>query len=173
MATFTAQILVGSTHPNHGGLTPSNYVFLSENSRPAWILVPQNIFDDETATLPKVTWIPTVENMLEDALVMIGIHVSANKELVELAKSFRKDIDSDWIEVYSALSESQRTQLYDTCRKISALPKIIVSTFEESSIERQLPVLEEYAMDVEVCPPTYSRLYSPWTNETRVNGSLQ
>lgn len=33
MATFTAQILVGSPHPNHGGINPTYSLFLSENSR--------------------------------------------------------------------------------------------------------------------------------------------
>jgi hypothetical protein len=33
MATLTAQILVGGSHPNQGGINPSHYLFLSESSR--------------------------------------------------------------------------------------------------------------------------------------------
>ena len=38
MATITAHILVGSAHPNHGGILRTHSLFLSENSRPAWTL---------------------------------------------------------------------------------------------------------------------------------------
>lgn len=41
MAAYTAQALVGQAHPNHGGITPTHRLYLSENSRPAWILLPE------------------------------------------------------------------------------------------------------------------------------------
>ena len=44
MGTVTAQILIGSPHPNDGGIIPSHYLFLSENDRPSWTLVRANIF---------------------------------------------------------------------------------------------------------------------------------
>jgi len=79
MSAITAQILVGQAHPNLGGINPTHYLFLSENSRPVWILVPQNLWELESSiNEKKVTWIPTVENLLEDALLMIGIHVLKN-----------------------------------------------------------------------------------------------
>jgi len=173
MATLTAQILVGHPHPNHDGINPTHYVFLSENDRPAWVLVRQNIFEERGRGIGKITWIPTVENMLEDALLMIAIHVCKNHEVTELAKGFCAKIESERIEVYSDLEEPHRKQLYQRCREISGFPKIIVSVFKGSTIERQLPVLEQYKMDVEVCIPIYSRLYSSWTNETRIEGSLR
>lgn len=67
MATLTAQILIGEGHPNHDGINPSHYLFLSENSRSAWVLLPENIFSQSSKRTPKITWIPTVDNMLEDA----------------------------------------------------------------------------------------------------------
>jgi hypothetical protein len=53
MASFTAQILVGSAHPYNGGIIPTHFLFLSENDRPAWILVPENV--DSKGTIEKVT----------------------------------------------------------------------------------------------------------------------
>ncbi len=73
MATFTAQILVGSPHPNHGGINPTHSLFLSENSRPAWILV--DPYPDSGPRNSRIVWIPTLENMLEDALLMIAVYV--------------------------------------------------------------------------------------------------
>ena len=37
---MTAQILVGSDNHFHGGINPTHACFLSENSRPAWAVVP-------------------------------------------------------------------------------------------------------------------------------------
>ena len=38
MATLIAQILIGSSHPYDGGINPTHCLFLSENSKPAWVL---------------------------------------------------------------------------------------------------------------------------------------
>jgi len=46
MGTLTAQFLVGKTHPNHGGINPTHYLFLSENSRPVFTLLKENIYAD-------------------------------------------------------------------------------------------------------------------------------
>jgi len=172
MATLTAQILVGSAHPNHDGINPTHYVFLWENDRPAWILVHQNIFKEREENVGRITWIPTIENMLEDALLMIAIHVCKNNEVIKLAKSFSAKIESDSMELCSNLEETHRKRLYEKCRQISDFPKIIISVFRGSTIEKQLSVLEQYKMDVEVCKPIYSRLHSSWTNETRIEGAI-
>jgi len=173
MGTLTAQILVGSPHVNHDGIQPKNYLFLSENSMPAWVLVPQNIFGEHITT-KRITWIPTVENMLEDAFLMIAVHIIKNSEILELAKSFYDKIQqTERLELYEHFNDSQRKQLYEECRHISKFPKLIISVFRYSTIQKQLKVVQEYKMDVEVCCPIYSRLYSGWTKETRVEGSLE
>ena len=172
MATLTANILVGSPHPNHDGIQPSHYLFLSENSRPAWVLVQQNLFNKENRQEEKITWIPTVEDMLEDAILMIAVHVQKNQGILELASTFTDNIESERLELYEVFNESQRKQLYEECRKISDFPKLIVSVFQGSTIKRQLKVVEQYKMDVEVCSPVYARLFSLWSKETNIIGSL-
>lgn len=173
MATFSAQIIVGDAHPNDDGINPTHYVFLSENSRPAWVLVPENIFNRRKSATRKVTWIPTVERMLEDALLMVAIHVMKDSEIVNLAHSLGSNIESERLELYSTFEDSHREQLYQKCREITDFPKMVITAFKGSSIETQLPIVEEYGMDLEVCRPFYTRMYSPWTNETRVEGSLK
>ena len=172
MATLTAQILAGSPHQNHGGINPSHYLFLSENSRPAWVLVQQNLFNTENRQEEKITWIPTVEDMLEDAILMIAVHVQKNQGILELASTFTDNIESDRLELYEVFNESQRKQLYEKCQVIPNFPKLIVSFFHGSTIQSQLKVIEQYKMDVELCGPVYSRLYSAWSQETNIIGSL-
>jgi hypothetical protein len=172
MATLTAQILVGSPHFYHDGINPTHYLYLSENNRPAWVLVHQNIFDEKQLSTSKITWIPTAEDMLEDALLMIAIHVCKDREILEYAKSFNAKFQKDWLEVYADFKETQRKHLYEKCRAITDFPKVIISVFEGSTLEKQLPVLNQYKMNVEVCRVSYSRLHSSMTNDLRINGSL-
>lgn len=172
MATLTTQILIGRPHPNDGGIIPSHFLFLSEGNRPAWVLINQNLEQTEQHESSKITWIPTLENMLEDALLMIAVHVCKNSELLDKAKYFNKKIQTDLIEMYTDLKDTQRKELYLECRGITNYPKLIISTFSNSSIEGQLPILEQYKMDVEVCSVNYSRLYSSLRDDTKIEGSL-
>lgn len=173
MASMTAEIIIGYPHPNHEGINPTHYLFLSENDRPALMLVDQNIIPNERGSSRLITWIPTVENMLEDALLMVAIHVLKERNITEMAKSFSNKIMSKRVELYKNLSEYQRNLLYKNCREISDYPKLIISVFSGSTIEGKLDVLEHYKMDVEVCHPIYSRLSSPWTNGSVIKGSLR
>jgi hypothetical protein len=172
MGALTAQILVGRPHPNHDGISPTHFLFLSENDRPAWILVNENAFNEERNSGGRIIWIPTIEHMLEDAILMVAIHVSKNRETIQLARGFNSEIEMDQVELYSVFDEVQRERLYLECRSLSDFPKVIISVFRGSTICKQLPVLEQYKMDVEVCRVGYSRLYSSWTDETRIEGSL-
>ena len=172
MGTFTAQILVGFPHPHHEGITHTHLIYLSENSRPAWILTEQNVFLEETSDFSKITWIPTIEHMLEDALLMIAIYIIKNDDIVQKAKSFLSSEEPNWVEMYEDISESHRNELYSMCRKIPNLPKIIISAFRGSSILNQLGILKKYSMPVEVCLPTYSRIISDWLDKPQIEGML-
>ena len=173
MGTFTAQILVGTPHQNHGGITPTHCLFLSENSRPAWVLLPQNIFEPSpNLKNDKITWIPTVENMLEDALLMIAMHVIQDKEITGLAEKVFRNKAPHWVALYDDIDELDRIKLYEKCREIGNRFKIVITVMEESSITGQLKVIEDYKMDVEVCKPSFSRMYSAWQNEVQVKGQL-
>ncbi|SJZ77468.1 hypothetical protein [Selenihalanaerobacter shriftii] len=166
MATLTAQILVGGSHPNQGGINPSHYLFLSENSRPAWMLMPENIFSEEKEE-NKIVWIPTLENILEDALLMIGIYVLKDEELCKLAEEYFDDFETDHIELYEDISEENRNKLYKKCRELEQNYKIVITSFDGDRFGNQLKVLEEYDIDVSVCTPKYTRHYSQWQDKVR------
>jgi len=160
MGTYTAQILVGRPHPNHGGLEPTHELFLSENDRPAWILRP---LAGEGA---EIVWIPTVEHTLEDALLQIACHVLKDEGLARALGD-----PGERLECHD-LPESGRRELYGKCKALKWPCKLIISVFEGSTILSQLPVLADYGMDVEVCTPSFSRLSSGWTEGVRTTGSL-
>ena len=47
MATFTAQVLIGHSHPYHDGILPTHAIMVSENSRAALVLVPFHVYEVE------------------------------------------------------------------------------------------------------------------------------
>ena len=171
MGTMTAQMLIGAGHPNQDGIDPKRYLFLSENSRPAWLVVEENIFQT-TNREKRVVWVPTVKDMLEDAFLMIALHVVKDLELVQLARSFSKVATSHRLELYDSFEDDQRRELYEKCRGLATFPKIVLSVFTGSSLMGQLGVVEKYDMDIEVCTPAYVRLSSPWSKERTIKGSL-
>jgi hypothetical protein len=172
MATMTAQILIGSAHQNHGGINPSHFLFLSENSRPAWILTPQNIHPDDRPVPPRVVWIPTPDNLLFDALAMIALHVCRDASVLEAAGEAFEDPLAERLELIDD-AKGPLDAMYNACRNIEHFPKLVITLFEDARLDEQLPILDDFTMDVEVCRPTFVRAYSAWTKTTRVEGSLR
>jgi hypothetical protein len=158
MGSLTAQILVGDAHPYHGGINPTYYLFLSENSRPAWILVNQNISDGpinlrQRGRVKKIriVWIPTVKNMLEDALLMIALYVIKNQQIIDLFQKICQNSGENPQEIYEKLTTSQLEECYQECRRIENWPKMVVTVTRGSTIRDQLPVLKNYAIEAELC----------------------
>ena len=155
MGTITALILVGASQRYPDGITPSHYLFLSENDRPAWILVSQNIAENRPGEIPSpketITWLPTLDHVLEDAFLMIAIHVIRDRELIQMAEKFCREILSPRVVLYDCLQDDQRRVLYERCRKISQWPRIILSVFKGSSLQNPIPIFQQYPMNFEVC----------------------
>jgi hypothetical protein len=174
MATFTCQILIGQKHSYDSGIINITHtLYLSENSRPAWILSPTDEFKANKQTQQKITWIPTLENMLEDALVMIGLYVLKDKQLISLTNQYFKDANKDFIELYNDVKADDLQELYKQVRKIESSHKMILSVFQGSSIVNQLPVLKYYQHDIEVCKSIFSKEFSLWSRKFEEIGKLE
>jgi hypothetical protein len=169
MATLTAQVLIGSSHAYEGGINPTHQLFLSENSRPAWLLVQHSA--DTNKDTQRIKWIPTLENMFEDGLLMIALYVLEAKEIQQAAKQLFNWNYNAYVEVYD-INAAGREQLYMMCRQLKQQYKIIVSIFEGSSIGRQLDVLLEYSMEVEVCRVGYVRRFNIWNRTMESNDKI-
>ena len=105
MAAITATILVGTAHQNHGGIEPTHQLLLSENSRPAYSLFAMH------SSQPQTVWIPTVEDMLEDGLLMAGLLVVEDPELVAAAGTFRRGY-AERVEMYEDIGFSSRAATF-------------------------------------------------------------
>ena len=142
MATWTAQILVGHSHPNHGGIGARYQLFLSENDRPCWECFP--IFPPRLGEVLKneghTVWIPPgPENILKCGLLMVALHcldrvgpVTVNKELVNSAKNMSKNIMDKRVDFDQGifdgknskeiLTDKQFKELYDMAKKMRKIP---------------------------------------------------
>ena len=162
MATWTAQILVGNSHPNHGGITAGYQLFLSENDRPCWECFP--VFPPRPGEVLKneghTVWIPPGPgSILECGLLMVALHCfdpmdrrPVNKELVSSAKSMSKKIMDKFVDM-SILTDKQFKELYGMAKKIKIddSTKLIVTVLAGSSIAGQLKELKKHKYDFEVC----------------------
>lgn len=156
MSSMTAQILVGADDHYHGGINPTHACFLSENSRPAWVLVPLPSLVTGGVRVPAKppVWIPTLEHMLEDALLMLALHLDQPSELAELAdQQFRRN----WrqrAELYQDITSEALAELRAAVRGLkpaSQLGKLVVTVMEGSHIHGKTDVLAEFPWLYEVC----------------------
>jgi hypothetical protein len=177
MGAYTAQILVGQSHTYDGGMiNVSHTLFLSENDTPAWVIVPVNISGRKVNKQQeeRKIWIPTRENMLEDALLMIGIYIFNDENLVQMANEFiQKPADRIAIELYNDISPGQLQLMYERSRQIDTGKKLMISVYEGSTIRNQLSTLENYKIDVEVCLSVYKREFSMWSKSKETRGRLE
>ncbi len=167
ISSNSAQIIVGMAHKNSGGIIFDKMIWLSENGRPALIL-------KESEGKERI-WIPTLENTIEDALLMIAIFVVKDEEELETLKEINDVTADEHVEIYEAFTEDQRNRLYLANRKALGKYndlKIVLTVLDGSSFRNQLPVLEHYDINMEVCLSVYSRTYSEWQEKVVVNGSL-
>lgn len=172
MGTCTAQIMVGQSHTYDGGIINISHVLmLAENSVAKWTLSPANMFGENEAKSKPVTWIPTIEHMLEDAFLMIGIYVLKNKKLIELCNPYITKEDG-FVPLYEKVPAEVLEKMYEVVKEMDWPFKLVISGFFGSTILRQLPVVKQYPFEVEVCIPTYSREKSAWTNTNVVRVSI-
>lgn len=171
MSSITAQILLGHAHQNHGGIIPICQMFLSENDRPAWIL--QNV-DVSSSGEPteRIVWIPTVEHMLEDGLLLLAVHGIKSETCIQIMGDTFVSEGTGPLELYK-ISNEIRNKLYQQCRFLAYPHKIVVTILEGSTVASQVNVLKDYQLDVEVCPVVYSRQYATWAGKTQEFGSLE
>ena len=172
MSVITAQILIGESHPNHGGIYPTHVLYLSEQGEPSWILTEHRVLVADPRKQNPIIWIPTMENMLEDALLMISHHVLKKPEI---AKAFGENTcirDKPFIRLPEEVDREQLTRLHAINQGLDMRCKLMINLFEGSSVRRHLLVLEKYGMELEVTTPIYSRAHARSRKEMVVRGSL-
>lgn len=173
MGTFTAQILIGSSHLNHRGIIPTHKIYLSENSKPALILVSENIEGDHVNE--KTVWIPTLENTLDDAMLMISYHIIKDKQIIKKIDQTFKGKNINYRMLYDDFTEEDRLALYELNKKIVKEYQtltVVLSIFGDSQITDSYKHLSYYDINKTVCKSIYTRQYSDWDEKWHETGEL-
>ena len=175
MATLTAQILAGIGHPNDDGLLQQATLGLYENSRPCWQLDIRTPRPAHSAAKPvsRRLWIPSSpERILEEGLLMLALYVWPQPKLWRQAQDTlgldlqhaRQDLTTVAPEPLAMLCEQARSE--------SGSGKLAMMVLHGSHLRHQLPRLEAWPFDAEVCTPQWWRMHNQWQATPRIGGSL-
>ena len=149
MSTTTAIILVGTSHPYHGGINPIHLIQLTENSRPALILK-----EFEIESKPVVI-IPTIQNMADDVFLLISQYIF--NEITPPVKLFKKGQS-----LYDLFSVEERLNLYAKSfavfKKMNV--KVVFNLLEGSTLLGHLNRIKEYPADIEITIPYFNTNHS-------------
>lgn len=170
MATVTAHALVGTADAHHGGVLPSHQLLLWENDWPLYMLIPVPMTEGQVI----VRWVPTLEHMLEDGLLLLAIHVLGSPALLELAgMSEARGRAGKTLEVYDRWDKATHAELLAACRKLDGFPKLVLTLLQGCFLNKQIDVLKDYRMDVEICCPVYARDSSAWVGGARISDFIE
>jgi len=145
---------------------------LIEGSQPAWKLeIPALLEEGQPAR--EIMWIPSLEHLLEDLIVMFGLHVIKTPELLEVVAGAGVDLLGKTVTVNN-LSAELRKALYAAARAVDGDFKLGLMVFEGSYLYRHgaLTVLKEFVFDVEICRMVYKRVRTAWSDNVCEDGML-
>jgi hypothetical protein len=154
MAAITALVFVGYPHPNDGGLRPLVTIQYREGSRPAFTFPRRT--GDRRETPSQFELIPSLENMLDDLLLIIAYREIQEPIIVKMIDSFcNQDIEATGLlEIYVDLTTDQRLELYNEVKRIECFPKVGICLFTGSELLNTVDHIKDYKMEYEVCTPT-------------------
>lgn len=156
MASTTAFIFVGGTDLYHGGIYPTHFIELTENSRPALILHSYQV------KRPPLVVIPTVENMADDVFLMICVYIM--KKLNPVKQLHTKNKTS----LYDILEDQERFELYKQAKAIfeTNYIYIVFNLLIGSTLLRQIDKIKEYPINCEVTVPLFKKVFDRYNAET-------
>jgi hypothetical protein len=164
MATLTAHFLIGENDPHHLGVIPRAQLSLFENDRPVFVL--SSLMTDDKAK--SFSWVPTLEHMLDDAILMIAVHFLRAFSLKDIAKKNYRSREEKPFEVYEDMDPRTHEDLIVATRRLPSFPKLVITVLEGSSLREHVASIKKYSMDVELCFAGYKRNLSEWTQGTHI-----
>lgn len=172
MSTVTAHCLVGTTHPNHGGIIPAHTIYLNENSHPVLTLLPQNLLPTRRRTPLPVVWIPHPDKILETLILMVYLFAIRHPEVRLTTHSVLMQEGYEPIWLPELEKDQPLNPLFELCRRTETNTKLQLTVSTESTLFHQLPSLTEHTVDVEVCVPVFRREFSQWSGQTHTIGEI-
>jgi len=153
MRSYAAYALIGKRDEAGKGVIPSHLMFYSQQGTPSWTLVQVRKAGAESSPRKDICWTTTEEHALEDGLLLLGMHVYRAPELLDLPGERLASPDVDTVDPAGQFGEQLLAKLRERCRRVSGPEKCILTVYVESPLVNQWRMVDDYAMDVELCLP--------------------
>jgi hypothetical protein len=102
----------------NGGLNATHLMLLRENSRPAWMLLPGNLYDAKPPTIgPAKVWVPTLRRPIEDALLLFAILGAKVPEVRAVFNEFEKSRSKSRLDLSERFPRGLPRQVYEASRR--------------------------------------------------------
>ena len=157
MRETTAEIWIGPAQGSQwmgtqGGLNATHLMLLRENSRPAWMLMPGNLYDSKPPELsrPKV-WVPSYPHPLEDALLLFAVMGAKVPEVRAVLGEFEKSRSLTRLDIDASFPKGFPRQVYVANQKHLKGWHVVVSVGYASHAMKDLDALKKYGgLNIEV-----------------------
>jgi len=157
MHETTAEIWIGHDQSSEwmgtqGGINATHLLLLRENSRPAWMLLPGNLYDAKPPTIgPAKVWVPTPKTPLQDALLLFAVMGAKVPEVRAVLNEFEKSRSKSRLDLDEKFPRGVPRQVHDACRRHLTGWHVIANVGEYSLASRDLDVLSAYeGLNIEV-----------------------
>lgn len=157
MRETTAEIWIGPAQGStwmgtQGGLNATHLLLLRENSRPAWMLMPGNLYDSNPPELsrPKV-WVPSHPHPVEDALLLFAVMGAKVPEVRAVLGEFEKSRNRTRLDIDASFPKGFPRQVYAASQKHLKDWHVVLSVGTASHANKDLDALKKYkGLDIEV-----------------------
>lgn len=139
------------------GLNATHLMLLRENSRPAWMLLPGNLYDSKPPDLrrPKV-WVPSYSHPIEDALLLFSVMGAKVPEIRAVLGEFEKSHNRSRLDIDAAFPDGFPRQVYRSNQKHLKGWHVVVGLSDGSHANKDLEALSRYkGIDVEIRTTSY------------------
>ena len=157
MRETTAEIWIGPDQSSdwmgtQGGINATHLMLLRENSRPAWMLLPGNLYDTKPPTIgPAKVWVPTAKNPIQDALLLFAVMGAKVPEVRAVLNEFEKARSKNRLDLDDKFPRGLPKQVYEACQRHLKDWHVVVSVGDYSLAKRDLDSLKTYTgLNVEV-----------------------
>ena len=123
MNETTAEIWIGHDQSSdwmgtQGGINATHLMLLRENSRPAWMLLPGNLYDTKPPTIgPAKVWVPTPKRPVEDALLLFAVMGAKVPEVRAVFNEFEKSRGKSRLDLADKFPRGVPQQVYEASRR--------------------------------------------------------
>ena len=157
MRETTAEIWIGPDQSSdwmgtQGGINATHLLLLRENSRPAWMLLPGNLYDAKPPTIgPAKVWVPTPKTPIQDALLLFAVMGAKVPEVRAVLNEFEKSRSKSRLDLAGKFPRGVPKQVHEACQRHLSDWHVVISVGDHSLAKIDIGRLGNYShLNIEV-----------------------